>query len=205
MRSPRGHHSLCAVVGVLVFAACATPAQAWILNMAGGSRALYLQVGQGTNNANNTTSNVVSVSVPGATNGNGTAVAMTSNSTFVNSFYDGYAVCSPPSQMYVGGYYRNTTGTGSPAVLSVTTPANLVSGPNRIPFSQISWTNNTAGGAVASVGLAASGTFNGATQNLVNVAANTWVENCLTFRYLNQVLRPAGVYSGRATYTLVTP
>ncbi len=194
-----------AVVLVGVLAMAALPARAWILTMAAGSRALYLQVGQGTNNANNSTNNVVSVSVPGATSGNGTAVAMTSNSTFVNSFYDGYAVCTPPAQMYVGGYYRNTTGTASPAVLSVTTPANLVSGPHSIPFSQISWTNNTAGGAIASAGLAASGTFNGASQTLVNVAVNTWVENCLTFQYLNQNLRPAGTYSGRATYTLVAP
>jgi hypothetical protein len=37
------------------------------------------------------------------------------------------------------------------------------------------------------------------------VPSNRWLENCHTFRYANTNVVPAGVFTGRATYTLVSP
>ena len=80
---------------------------------------MYLQVGVGsfTNTyinggqpGNNTTINTVSATVPAAVVGNGTAQAMTTNSTATLSYWDGYAYCSVPGQLYIGGFYRTTGG-----------------------------------------------------------------------------------------------
>jgi len=87
-------------------------------------------------------------------------------------------------------------------VLTVTTPANLTSGVNTIPFSQISWTSTANGNTTADI---AAGTFNGGTITLANIAAGTWVEDCHTFTYANSAIRPAGTYTGRATYSLALP
>ncbi len=189
----------------------APAAQAWILTMTPGARTIYLQVGngsytggnynQGGTPANNATINLVSVSVAPAALGNGVAQGMTSNSTAANSFYDGYAVCNPPNQVYVGGWARPGSGNGA-AVLTVSTPTNLTaSGGTTIPFSQIYWTSTANGNTNPDI---AAGTFGG-TVTLATIAANTWVEDCLTFSYKNTNLVAAGVYTGRATYTLSLP
>jgi hypothetical protein len=199
-----------------VFAAAlslaAPHAQAWVLTMTPGTRTIYLQVGAGTYTggtyqnggtpANNATINVVSVSVPAAAVGNGTAQAMTSNSAVGTSFYDGYAVCNPPNQVYVAGWSRPGLASSGSAVLSVTAPTNLTNaGGSTIPFSQISWTSTANGNTNADI---AAGTFGG-TLTLATIAANTWVEDCLTFSYKNTNIVASGVYTGRATYTLSLP
>lgn len=177
-------------------------AQAWVLTINPGPRALYLQVGTGSNNANNATVNVVSVTVPAAQVGSGTAQAMTSNSTTSISFFDNYVVCTPPQQVYIGAYFRQPSTTANVASLQVSTPAALTSGANTIPFTEISWTSTALGNAAADI---PAGTFTGGTQFLRNVASNRWVENCLSFSYANRNVVPAGTFSGRATYTLTAP
>lgn len=88
------------------------------------------------------------------------------------------------------------------ATLTVTTPANLTSGSDTIPFSQISWVMSGNGDTVFQF---PDGSFTGGTQTLGTLPANTWKEQCMTFRYANSVLPAAGAYSGRAVYTLSLP
>jgi hypothetical protein len=181
---------------------CAPIAHGWVLNITPAARALYLEVGVGTANANNTTINLVSVTVPTAVVGTGAAQAMTSDSTQSISFFDNYAVCTPPAQVYVGGFYRLPATNATNAVLQVSTPATLANGAESIPFSQISWTSTANGNAAADI---PAGTFNGSTVFLRNIAANTWVENCHSFIYANGTVPAGGDYTGRATYTLTSP
>jgi hypothetical protein len=206
-RLPSPGMPLCRRAAVAAFtawaAACVTPAQAWVLTVTPGARTIYLQVGVGTKDAANAAVNVVSVSVPATALGSGTAQAMTSDSTAANSFYDNYAVCNPPQQVYVGGYLRTPSGSASAAVMQVSTPTSLTSAAgDAIGFSAISWTSSANGNATADI---PAGTFNGATQVLRNIAPNTWVENCLSFNYANAAVVPAGTYQGRATFTLTAP
>ena len=182
----------------------AAPVSAWVLTLTPGPKQLFLMVGVGTPAANNTTINTVSVTVPAASVGNGTAQAMTSDSTQANSPFDNYAVCNPPAQVYIGGSYRQpnaTTGAAS-ATLQVTTPASLASGGDSIPFSQISWTSTANGNTTADI---PAGTFTGGTQTLANFGRNTFVENCFSYSYANAALVPAGTYTGRAVFTLAVP
>jgi hypothetical protein len=185
-------------------------AHAYTITITAGSRASYLQVGAGgytgTYNAggtpgNNTAVNVVSVTVPAASVGTGTVQAMTSNSTVSASPIDGFAFCSPPSQVYIGAWSRPGLGSGV-ATLTVTTPASLTSGSSSIPFSQISWVMSGSGDTVFEF---PNGTFSGGTQTLATFPANTWKEQCMTFSYANSVVPAAGTYTGRATYTLSLP
>lgn len=194
----------------LLALAVSMAADAWILTVSPGPKTVYLQVGNGSYTGfynaggtplNNPQVNVVSVTVPATAVGRGTAQAMTSNSTASNSFYDNYVVCNPPAQVYVGGWARLPSGTGT-AVLSVTSPANLVNGTATIPFNRISWTSTANGDATAHI---PAGTFVGGTQTLTNIAAGTWVENCLTFSYANTSVVQQGVYTGRVTYSLALP
>ena len=193
----------CVVAGIVVFAICfGAPSQAWVLTITPGTKALYLQVGNGTNNASNATINRVSVTVPAAAVGNAAPQVMTTNSTHANSFFDGFAVCVVPAQMYVGGFFRQPTTTATVASLQITTPPNLLSGTDTIPFSEISWTSTAIGNATADV---PAGTFTGGTQFLVNIPSNRWLENCHTFSYANSNVRPAGTFTGRAVYTVTAP
>lgn len=199
-----------ALIGGAAVAACG-PAYAWIFTITPGAREIYLQVGAGTYNGGNynaggkpgtnTTINVVSVTVPAASVGNGAAQAMTSNSTVSLSFYDGFAVCNPPSQVYVGAWSRPGAGSNA-ATVTVTSPATLSNGVSSIPFSQISWTSTANGNATADL---AGGTFNGGSVTLATIAPNTWVEDCFTFSYANAAVAAAGTYTGRAVYTISLP
>ena len=177
-------------------------ADAWVLAITPGARRIYLAVGNATTNAANATINLVSVTVPANVLGTGTSQAMTSDSTQANSPLDGYTVCVPPNQVYIGGYFREPSTTASVARLQVTTPATLTSGADTLPFTEISWTSTAIGNPTADI---PAGTFNGATMFLSNISSNTYVENCHTFTYANTNLVAAGVYAGRATYTLTTP
>jgi hypothetical protein len=199
---PRAALIRAAVAGFAALAAA--PVSAWVLTLTPGPKQLFLMVGVGTPAANNTTINTVSVSMPAGSVGNGTAQAMTSDSTQANSPYDNYAVCNPPGQVYIGGSYRqpNATTGAATATLQVTTPASLTSGGDSIPFSQISWTSTANGNAAADI---PAGTFNGGTLLLANIARNTFVENCFSYSYANAAVVPAGTFTGRAVFTLTVP
>ncbi len=186
----------------------AATAHAWSLSMAAASRRVFLHVGNGTLDANNSTVNLVQVTVPVAALGNGSAQVMTSNSTQANSLYgDNYATCpSPASRVMIGASYRRSNSANGPAsaTLSVTSPASLVNASgDTIPFTEISWTVSAPGSGVPNV--IPGGTFNGGTQTLASVPANTYIENCHSYSYANRAVRAAGTYNGRVTYTLSSP
>jgi hypothetical protein len=195
--------------------AAAAPAFAYTVNISTGTRTLYLQVGNGSFTGTlqgggspgvNSTVNVVSVTVPAAQVGTGTAQAMTTNSTAANSFWDNFTFCSPPAQLYVGGFYRraNTT-SGTGATLTASVPATLSNGSGgTISFSQISWTSSGIGDTGAQPFPA--GTFvAGSTQTIGTIARNQWAESCLTFSYANSAVVPSGTYTGIVVYTLSAP
>lgn len=195
--------------GLLVAAGLhAVPAHAWSLSLAAASRRVFLHVGNGTANGNNGTINLVTATLTGAQLLAGTPQAMTSNSTQSGSLYgDGYTTCPTPStQVIVGASYRRSNAANGPAsaTLRVTSPANLTNAAgDTIPFNQISWTVSAPGSAAPNV--IPAGTFNGATQTLATIPANTYIENCHTFSYANSAVRAAGTYNGRVTYTLTSP
>jgi hypothetical protein len=206
-------HAVAAAASMIAMGAYPAASVAFTVNIgAANPRMIYLQVGVGSFSgiynsggtpANNSTVNVVSVSVPAAQVGNGTAQAMTTNSTASISFYDNYVFCNAPAQLYVGGFYRSTANTGA-ASLRATSPANLVTvAGDRIPFTQISWTSSGNGDSGAQPFPA--GTFVGGTQTIGTINRNQWAESCHTFRYANAGFVASGTYTGRVTYTLSTP
>jgi hypothetical protein len=206
-----GRLSLCTAA----FAACAllpSSGRAYVVSITPGVKSLFLQVGAGTITGgtfsaggipgNNSTINRVSVTVPVATLGAGTQ-AMTTDSTVSASSYDGFAYCSVPSQVYIGGFFR-TPGSSSNATLTATAPAGLTSASgDTIPFSNVSWISGGAGDTTPTI---PSGTFvGGAPQTLLSVTRNTWFESCLKFSYANGQLVPSGTFTGRVSYTLTAP
>ena len=191
-------------------------AHAWSLTVSGGTRRLYLHVGNGALAGSSGTMNgtegrsgpinLVQVAVPVAELGNGVAQAMTSNSTeSVSRYGDGYVTCpNPASQVMVGAGYRRNGSAPANATLSVSTPANLTNANgDTIPISQIRWTVSAPGSGSPNV--IPAGTFSGGSQTLATVPGNTYIENCHTFSYANSVIRAAGTYNARATYTLTAP
>jgi hypothetical protein len=189
------------------------PASAFVVTIDKAPAALYLQVGNGSfsgfYNAGGTPGtspavNLVSVTVPSAALLTGGDQQMTSNSTQAVSFYDGRIFCAPPSQVYLGGFYRVNNQGNRTAVLSVTSPPSLVSAAgDTIPFSQIRWTSSA--GTDAAQPVLPDGSFiAGGTQFLAGFRRNTWRETCLTFFYRNDPAT-AGTYEGRVTYTLTAP
>jgi hypothetical protein len=206
-------HSAARLLALAMTLLAAGVADAWVLTITSGPKAAFLQVGLGSYSGtystggtplNNTFVNTVSLLNPLTPNvvGTGAAQAMTSDSTQAASFYDGFLVCNPPTQVYVGGWVRTPTGTGS-GVLSVISPTSLLSAAgDAIPFTQISWTSTANGNATADI---PAGTFNGGTLALRTIAAGTWVENCFTFSYANAAVVPGGTYKGTVSYTLVLP
>lgn len=154
---------------------------------------------------NNSTVNVVSVSVPATAVGNSTAQTMTTNSTQSASFYDGFAFCTAPAQLYIGGFYRTTTtGTGSINV-TATVPAALTDAAgDTLSFGTISWTSSGSQDTGAEPFPA--GTFAPATvQTIGAIAQNQWAESCWTFSYANKTVPAAGTYTGTVTYTASAP
>lgn len=181
-----------------------------------GVKAIYLQVGAGTMTGgsgnyqsgstpgNNATINLVSVTVPTASVGNGVGQVMATNSPVISS-WDSYAFCTAPNQVYIAGFNRRPAAGSGTAVLSVTSPASLTTASgDTIPFGKISWAST--GNGDASPSTLPSGTFvAGTTQAIYTYAMNNWSESCHTFTYLNNTVVAGGVYNGRVTYSLVTP
>jgi hypothetical protein len=203
--------------GAVLFA-CALSSHAYTVNLSPRNpRIIYLQVGvgaftggtynQGGSPAVNGTINVVSVTVPTAQVGNGTAQAMTTNSTASISYLDNFAFCNLPGQLYVGGFFRsqNASGGSNTATLVASVPANLTNaGGQTLPFSQIRWTssgNGDTGTQPFPVGAFPAG----GTLTIGTIRRNQWAESCHTYSYLNSIVPSAGTYTGRVTYTLSAP
>jgi len=196
------------------------PAAAYTVTLAPASpKTIYLQVGVGsfTGNynaggqpQNNATVNTVSTAVAASAVGNGTPQAMTTDSSAANSFWDGFAFCNLPGQLYIGGFYRTAGGTTAAAQVTATVPTALTNATgDTIPFSKIQWTStgNTSSGKNNETGEPfPAGTFvNGGVQNVGAMASNTWNESCWTFSYLNNTVPPAGTYTGVVRYTMTSP
>lgn len=199
---------------LIVLTPAAAPLDAFTIAItAANPRTIYLQVGVGAFTANynsggqpgdNTTVNVVSLTVPAAQVGTGAAQTMTTNSTVGSSFYDGFAFCNAPGQLYIGGFYRSVAAGGA-ATVRATVPNNLTNASGEtIPFSQISWTSGGNGDGAAAQPFPA-GTFAPGVQAIGSIARNQWAESCHTFSYANSRVVAAGTYTGRVTYTLSTP
>jgi len=195
---------LTSVEGAQAFTVAITPA---------APKTIFLQIGVGSFTGfydaggtpqNNATINKETVAVAAAAVGNGTAQAMTTDSTQTHSFYDNFVFCSVPAQLYIGGFYRTTgAGTGT-ANVTATVPVSLTNGAgDTIPFSQISWTS--AGNGDTGAQPFPAGSFTGTTVTVGSIAQNQWAESCWTFSYKNTVLPPAGTYTGRVLYTLTVP
>jgi hypothetical protein len=213
-----------------ILAAASGSASAYTATLTPASpKAVYLQVGNGTfagainclgsgsdcyssggTPVSNATVNTVSVTLAAATLGNGTAQAMTTNSTAANSYWDGFAFCSVPAQLYIGGFYRTTGAATAAAQVTATVPAALTNGSGgTIKFSQITWTSSGNGDTAGNGFLPEvfpGGTFlNGGTQTVGPMASNTWNESCWNFSYLNTAVPGAGTYTGAVLYTMTSP
>jgi hypothetical protein len=218
---PRGNELRHFATGFAAPTACLA-----LLTFAGGAQAftvaispaapktIFLQIGLGSFTGfynsggtpqNNATINKESVAVAAAAVGNGTAQAMTTDSTQTHSFYDNFVFCSVPAQLYIGGFYRTTgAGTGS-ANVTATVPVSLTDGAgDTIPFSQISWTSSGNSDGTNPQPFPA-GSFTGTSVVVGSIGQNQWAESCWTFAYANTVRPPAGTYTGRVLYTLTVP
>ncbi len=202
------------MLGAVCIAACAS-AWGFTATLSPASpQTIYLQVGVGsfTNDyiyggqpQRNAAVNSVSVSVAATALGNGTAQPMTTDSTATQSYWDGYTYCSVPGQVYIGGFFRTTGATTSPAQVSATVPAALTDASgDSLPFSRISWTSSGNGDTGTEV--FPGGTFvNGGTQTVGTMSSNTWNESCWTFSLANVGIPAAGSYSGTVLYTMTAP
>jgi len=203
-------------LALLAAVSCPAPAFTVAINAA-APKTVYLQIGIGSFTGqydsggtplNNATVNKVSVSVGAAVLGNSAAQAMTTDSAQSNSFYDNFAFCNVPQELYIGGFYRTTgAGTGTVSV-TATVPASLVdTAGDKIPFSQVSWTTGGNGPLGDSTGQPfTAGTFTGgAVQTVGTIAQNHWAESCWTFSFRNNTFPAAGTYTGRVLYTLTAP
>ena len=158
---------------------------------------LFLQVGTGTNFANNTTVDLIDFVVPAANVGNGSAVAATAASGDLGN----------------GTVTAKVLGNNGAITLSSTTLGALNDGAgDTISFGQIATSVATLNSATA---LAHPTLADGATTSLnltPNVGAKvTNLDAKWTFSYKNQAVVPAGTYggvntqNGRVTYTAAMP
>lgn len=143
-------------------------------------RFIFLQVGTGTLLAANATVDTIDFQPALAVVGNGTAVAATAGSGNLGN----------------GGVTVRVIGNAGNVTLGAAGPANLTSGSNNIPWTQIS--TAITGGATHPTINGASAAFT-ATAGVVNVNG-TW-----TYTYLNTATPAAGTYTGTVTYTATTP
>ena len=111
---------------------------------------------------------------------------------------DGVAIAGAPANIPVIAWARHGGCASRAALLTVTTPANLVSGGNTIPFNTISWTTTDAD--IVAGTYAAPGTL-----TLANFQNCQQVANQHTFSFVNVNTYAAGTYNGTATYTVTMP
>lgn len=203
------------LISTLLFVLVPMSAEAFTAPVTPGQRTIYLRIGDGAFTGNLQTGgspqnsgiiNTVSVTVPALAVGTSTPQLMTSNATQATSFWDGYAFCNLPNEVYIGGFFRRQTSGagGTTAVLSVSFPTNLVNANgDTIPFSQISWTSS--GNGDTGTQIIPAGSFNVSPRQLSTWTTNTWNESCHRFSYANTQFVGSGTYTGRAVYTLVAP
>jgi hypothetical protein len=111
---------------------------------------------------------------------------------------NGTAIVGAPNPVLVRADARETGCVAKNATLTVTTPANLVSGADTIPYSTISWTTSDAD--------IAAGTYLAPGTRTIATFANCHrVTNNHTFQFSNAQVYPQGTYNGVATYTLTMP
>jgi hypothetical protein len=201
--------------GAVLLAVCSSSALGYTATLDPASpTTIYLQVGVGSFTADyinggqpekNATVNTVSTSVSANAVGSGTTLAMTTNSTATQSYWDGYTYCTVPAQLYIGGFYRTSGATTAAAQVTATVPTSLTDTTgDTIPFSKIQWTSSGNGDTGAEPFPA--GTFvHGGVQTVGTMASNTWNESCWTFSYLNNTVPAAGTYTGVVLYTMTAP
>jgi len=143
-------------------------------------RFIFLQVGTGTLLAANATIDTIDFQPALTVVGNNTPVAATAGSGNLGN----------------GGVTVRIIGNAGNVTLAATGPANLTSGGNNIPWTQIS--TAITGGATHPTINGASATFTAAS-GVVNVNG-TWI-----YSYLNATTPAAGTYTGQVTYTATTP
>lgn len=203
-----------ALASAALAAVCGTASAYTVTLTPAAPLTVYLQVGVGSftddyiyggQPQNNTAINTVSATLAANAVGNGTAQALSTNSTAAVSYWDGYTYCSVPTQLYIGGFYRTTGGTATAAKVTATVPAALTNTAGAtIPFSKIQWTSSGNGDTGAEPFPA--GTFvNGGVQSVGSMASNTWNESCWTFSYSNNTVPAAGTFTGVVLYTLSAP
>ena len=141
---------------------------------------VFLQVGTGTFLAANATIDTITFSVPAAAVGNSTAQAATAGSGNLGN----------------GGVTVRVIGNNGNMTLGATAGANLISGTDTIPWTQIS--TAITGGATHPTINGGNATFT-ATNKVVNING-TWV-----YGYLNTVTPASGTYTGQVLYTATTP
>jgi hypothetical protein len=222
-RAARGAIATLGVAIVLDLALPAGRAGAFTVSLTPAApQEIYLQVGDGLFTGGNYTPieangkptgtpgvnptiDVMSVSVAANAVGNGTAQAMTTNSTAANSYWNGRLFCNlAQQQLYIGGFYRTHGAGTNTATVTATLPASLTDTTgDSIPFSQISWTAGGNGDTGAEPFPA--GSFSSTSLTVGSIGQNQWAESCWTFSYQNSVLPAAGTYTGRVTYTLSAP
>jgi hypothetical protein len=201
------------LVAGMIFLGSINCVNAYTVNIAAGTKSAYLRVGDGSmaggffnaggTPAANTTVNLVSVTVPAATVGNGVDQAMTGTGRLTSDF-DGFAFCTA-GQIYVGGFFRLPNTANQSATLSATAPTSLTNAAgDTIPITQIRWTSSGNGDGAA-VQPVPAGTFTGGAQVLASFIRNSWRESCHSFFYNNDAIVAAGTYNARVTYTLATP
>lgn len=169
-------------------------------------KVLFLQVGTGSNLANNATVNELSFDVPAAGIGNGTAVAATGG------------------DLATGGVTVRVLGNSGNVTLTNATTGQLssgVTGNPTVPWTDIAVTagalpTTTAGYTNAAIAHppfnnAAAGGASATATTLTATAGLVRREGSWTFAYANTATLPAGTYgdsaanNGRVTYTATAP
>lgn len=139
---------------------------------------VFLQVGTGTLLAANGTIDSILFTVPAGSVGNGTAVSGTGGN------------------LTAGAVTVRVIGNNGNMTLGATAGANLLSGTDTIPWTQVS--TAVTGGATHPPINGAAVTFT-ATNKVVNING-TW-----TYTYLNAATVASGTYTGQVLYTATTP
>jgi hypothetical protein len=173
------------------------PASAATVVIGNGGGRLILQIG-----STGGTVNQVNFTVPGASVGNGVAVASA-------SVTPASPTC-PANSILVDVQARSQLFRPRTATLTADSSTPLTAGSATIPFSQFAWTSTTPGGGpngcLNAPTTIPSGIFSGsAGQPLISFNTSRRACMCAQFRYLNQSVVSAGTYTGRVTYTLSMP
>jgi hypothetical protein len=182
------------LAAVLALAGLAAPcAHAVTVVIANGAAQIQLRIGQ-----TGGTISLVTFTVPGASAGNGTPIAGTTNAAAGSAQGASFPACAA-NNVRVWARARAPVVNTRTATLQVNGSGTLTSGVNSIPFTDFDWITSS-GPEIPS------GTFSGsATQALMSFMNSREVGMCMQFRFLNTTVYPAGTYNGQLTYNLSMP